>query len=150
MNSFSMGAIKNCICAKCTRTLYLAKQRETSRKKRKRKRRQKNAGLRREGGKKRGYNWQKFRKYVAETIPENRFFHSKHMPNKCLPMNRVNKTNENRRYNEKIRAIRTYNEITKRFEIKRKEKNRIIWDGREKSRQFFVNLFNCKSYRNSV
>lgn len=145
-----MGAIKNCICAKCTRTFHLAKQRETSRKKRKRKRRQKNAGLRREDGKKRGYNWQKLRKYVAETIPENRSFYSKHIPNKCLPMNRVNKTNENRRYNEKIRDIRTYNEKTKRFEIKRKEKNRIIRDGREKSRQFFVNLFNCKSYRNSV
>lgn len=40
-------------------------------------------------------------------------FYSKHIPNKCLPMNRVNKTNENRRYDEKIRDIRTNIEKTK-------------------------------------
>ena len=137
-----MGAIKNCICAKCTRSFRLTKPKETGRKKRKRKRRQKNAGFRREDGKKRGYNWQKLRKYVAETIPENRFFNSKHIPNKCLPMNRVNKTNENRRNIEKKRDIMIKTERIKNYEIKQRNKNQINGDGRENFRKFFVNLFN--------
>ena len=137
-----MGAIKNCIFAKCTRSFSLTKTRETGRKKRKRKRRQKNAGFRREDGKKRGYNWQKLRKYVAETIPENRFFNSKHIPNKCLPMNRMNKTNENRRNIEKQRDIMTKTERIKKYEIKQRNKNQINGDGRGNFRKFFVNLFN--------
>ena len=137
-----MGAIKNCICAKCTRSFRLTKPKETGRKKRKRKRRQKIAGFRREDGKKRGYNWQKLRKYVAETIPENRFFSSKHIPNKCLPMNRVNKTNENRRNIEKKRDILIKIERIKKYEIKQRNKNQINGDGRENFCKFFVNLFN--------
>ena len=106
-NPFFIGAIKICICAKCTISFTLTKPRETRRDKLKRKRRQKNAGLRRTGGKKRGYIWQKLRKYVAETVPENRISCSKHRPNKCLPMNRVNKSDENMRYHEKTGDTKT-------------------------------------------
>ena len=57
-------------------------------------------------------------------------------------MNRVNKTNENRRNIEKKRDILIKIERIKKYEIKQRNKNQINGDGRENFRKFFVNLFN--------
>ena len=57
-------------------------------------------------------------------------------------MNRVNKTNENRRNIEKKRDIMIKTERIKNYEIKQRNKNQINRDGRENFRKFFVNLFN--------
>lgn len=64
-----MGAIKYCICANCTISFAAIKLKETKRENRHGKSRQKNAGLRPECGKKRGYIWQNRVETVSETIP---------------------------------------------------------------------------------